>query len=496
MQNYTQLENQFKRIARVGHAQTFLSWDQSVMMPDGGAEPRAEALAELSLISHELMTSPQLADWIAGAAAESLNAEQKANLREMQRSWEQATCLPAALVEAQSLAASRCEHAWREQRKNNDWQGFLPNFEKVVHLTREEAAARLAASNGRFSSPYEALLDLYAAGDSESFVSEAFTALKEQLPELIQAIQAHQSSLPKADLSGAYPQSAQHQLSLHIMKVLGFDFGRGRLDISTHPFSTGVHGDHRITTRYDESEFVQAMMATVHETGHASYEAHLPEAWINQPVGDARSMSVHESQSLLYEKQVFLSAPFIQYLTPEIHRLFPHLASAPADHLLNAFKVVEPGLIRVHADEVTYPLHVILRYEIESDLINRKIEPRHLPDMWHEKMQTYLGLSTAGNDKDGCMQDIHWPSGAFGYFPSYTLGALNAAQLFAAIRRAIPDVDTALAQGDLSSIRGWLATNVWSKGSFLSTPELMTQATGETTNPAYFIDHIKARYLA
>lgn len=495
MQNYQKLENQSKRISRIGHAQTFLSWDQSVMMPPGGAESRAESMAELSLLMHELITAPQMREWFDGAQSETLQADQLANLREMNRKWKQATCIPAELVEAQSLAASKCEHAWRTQRKANDWKGFLPNFEAVVKLAREEAAARLNASEGQFTTPYEAMLDLYAEGDTEAFIAKAFAGLKQTLPELVQAIQERQKRLPAVSLTGHYPAEAQKKLSLKVMEVLGFNFDRGRLDVSTHPFSTGVHGDHRITTRFDESEFVQALMATVHETGHASYEAHLPAAWKEQPVGRARSMSLHESQSLLFEKQIFLSEPFIEFLTPEIHRHFPGVANLNAQTLLSALKVVEPGYIRVHADEVTYPLHVILRYEIESALINGHLEPKDMPDAWNEKMQHYLGLSTEGNYKDGCMQDIHWPSGSFGYFPSYTLGALNAAQIFAALQRAKPDLDSALRRGDLKPIRAWLQSHIWSKGSFLSSPDLMRQATGETTNAEHFIRHIQKRYL-
>ncbi|KEA61750.1 Thermostable carboxypeptidase 1 [Marinobacterium lacunae] len=495
MSAYHSLVNQFARLHKLSHASTFLSWDQQVMMPPGGAEGRAQALAELHQIHHELLTAEYLGDWFEGALQEGLSEDQQANLREMHRLWQQATCLQGDLVQAQSLAASRCEHAWREQRGNNDWAGFLPNFKEVVRLAREEAQARQAAAEGDFATPYDALLDLYSSGDTSASIAEVFDGLKAQLPGLIDEVIERQRRTPNVDLSGHYNIQEQQRLSHSVMEVLGFDFSKGRLDISSHPFSTGVRGDHRITTRYRESDFIEALMGTVHETGHASYEAGLPEAWAGQPAGEARSMSIHESQSLLFEKQLLLSKPFVRFLTPIIHQHFPTLKEVDHDQFWQAMSRVHRGFIRVEADEVTYPMHIVLRYEIESALINGEMEAEDIPDAWADKMQAYLGLDTHGNYKDGCLQDIHWPSGAFGYFPSYTLGALNAAQLFSAMHRDLPALDAHLREGNVSSLRQWLGSRIWSKGSFLSSKELITQATGEATNPDYFIRHIRNRYL-
>ena len=494
MKNYARLEKQFQRLSRLSHAETFLSWDQQVMMPPGGAEGRAEALAELSGLRHELLTAAMLGDCFEAARSESLSPDQQANLHEMRRHWKQAICLPADLVEARSLAASRCENDWRRQRSENDWDGFLPRFEHLVALVREEAHARLAASE-EAKTPYDALLELYAPGESNAFISEVFADLKQQLPPLIQTISDDQKTHPQVSLEGSYDLGAQQQLSRQVMRILGFDFNAGRLDVSTHPFSTGVRGDHRITTRYRGSDFLDALMATVHETGHASYEAGLPAEWSHQPLGQARSMSIHESQSLLFEKQLFLSPSFIQYLTPQLHEAFPALQTHDWRSLWSAMTRVQPDYIRVEADEVTYPMHIVLRYEIESDLINGKIEARDIPDLWNEKMLGYLGLSTEGDFRNGCLQDIHWPSGAFGYFPTYTLGALNAAQLFHAIRRDLPELDECLLSGDTVPLRRWLQTHIWSHGCRLSTPDLMQQATGETTSATYFLQHIRRRYL-
>ncbi|WP_027853192.1 carboxypeptidase M32 [Marinobacterium litorale] len=496
MSAYQSLVNQFARLNKLAHASTFLGWDQEVMMPPGGAENRAQAMAELHQLQHEMITAERMGDWFEEAAQESLSPDQQANLREMRRQWLQSSCLPSDLVQAQSLASSRCAHAWREQRKHNDWNGFLGNFRELVNLSRQEAQARQAAADGAFTTPYDALLDLYSSGDTSASIGQVFEGLKAQLPGLIDQVIERQQQRPAVDLTGQYPIGDQEQLGRTVMAVLGFDFGKGRLDISSHPFSTGVRGDHRITTRYQESGFIDSLMGIVHETGHASYEAGLPADWDGQPVGEARSMSIHESQSLLFEKQLLLSKPFVQYLTPLIKQHFPVLSEVTADQIWQSMAHVRRSLIRVEADEVTYPMHIVLRYEIESQLINGEMEAEDIPAAWAEKVQAYLGLDTTDNYADGCLQDIHWPSGAFGYFPSYTLGALNAAQFFAAMRRDITGLDEQLRAGDVSALRQWLADKVWSQGSFLSAQELMTRATGEATNPEYFINHIRQRYLA
>jgi len=322
-----------------------------------------------------------------------------------------------------------------------------------------------------------------------------FSGLKAQLPALIDEVIEHQRRRAPVDLSGHYEVQAQEALSRQMMTALGFDFRQGRLDVSSHPFSTGVHGDNRITTRYRQNDFIDPLLSTLHETGHASYEAGLPAQWCSLPVGKARSMSLHESQSLLFEKQLCLSKPFVEFLAPLARQHFPALQALSSERLWQAMTQVERGFIRVEADEVTYPMHVILRYEIESALINGEMEVEQIPDAWQQKMQQYLGLDTTGNYRDGCLQDIHWPSGAFGYFPSYTLGALNAAQLFAALQREVPELDDRLRAGDVAPLRQWLGERIWSKGSFLASQELMTQATGEATNPEHFIRHIRRRYL-
>ena len=492
--SYEQLKERFQKLAKISHAVTFLQWDQLVMMPPGGNESRSAAIAELSTLYHELLTTEEIADLLDEAASETVNDDLTRSLHEMRREHRQATCIPTDLVKAKSLAGSKCEHGWRQQRKDNDWASFLINFQEVVNLSRQEAEARQAADPGKHESPYDALLDLYCSGDSSEFISSVFTELREKLPPLLEAITDRQPPDPVIS-PGPFPVDHQRELNLKLMSRLGFNFDEGRLDESSHPFSTGDRGDHRITTRFREDEFLAALQATAHETGHACYEAGLPAKWDGLPIGTSRNMCIHESQSLLFEKHLFLSPPFLSSFTKAIHDHLPATTRYTAEDIRAACSYVQPSLIRVEADEVTYPLHVILRFECESALINGTLEAADLPEAWDEKMKSYLGLSTAGNFRDGCLQDIHWTDGSFGYFPSYTMGALNSAQLFAAVKRAFPQWQERISSGDIGFLHEWLHDNIWAKASSLYSQEIIERATGEQTNPKWFLDHIRERYL-
>jgi carboxypeptidase Taq len=280
------------------------------------------------------------------------------------------------------------------------------------------------------------------------------------------------------------------------MRLLGFDFEAGRLDVSTHPFSGGVPEDVRLTTRYREDDFLSSLMGTVHETGHARYEQGLPREWLGQPVSNARSMALHESQSLAFEMQLGRSRGFAGLLAPLVAEAFGAQPAFEAGNLHRLFTRVAPGLIRVDADEVTYPAHVILRYEIERALVEGEVEAEDIPALWDEKMAALLGVDTRGNFRDGPLQDVHWAEGAFGYFPCYTLGAMYAAQWFAALRRAVPDLDARVAAGELAPVFDWLREHIWLAASRYTTPELVRRASGETLNPAHFRAHLEARYLA
>lgn len=493
MDAFNQLVQHSKKISHFNHLAAICGWDQAAVMPAGGAQARSEAMAHLSVHIHSLHTQPQLAEWFDKAQNESLDDEQKATLRELKRHWQQANVLPEALVQAKSLAGSKCEHAWRTQRKNNDWVGFEKNWAEVVTLSQQEAQIRADATG---LTPYDAMLDLYEPGTTTQSLDAVFSDVKTWLPTLIDQVIEKQRAEEIIIPTGHYPAEKQKALGLEVMKLLQFDFEHGRLDESVHPFCGGVPTDVRITTRYNESEFIQSLMGIVHETGHARYEQGLPKHLAGTPAGEARSMGIHESQSLFFEMQMGRSEPFIEHLATLAARYF----SGSEDKVFaqaNFQKIytrAEKGFIRVDADELTYPAHVILRYEIERDLINGHIKHTDVPELWDQKMQAYLGLSTQGNNQNGCMQDIHWTDGAFGYFPSYTLGAMYAAQFMAAMKKTV-DVDAAIRSGDLSPIFTWLADNIWRKGSLLTTDELVKQATGDVLNAQYFQDHLKHRYL-
>jgi len=484
-----------KKVSHYSHLASICGWDQAAVMPSGGAEARAGAMAELNVHIHQLMTKPELADWIAEAEQEALSGEQTSILREFKRQYRNANVLPSDLVEAKSLAGAKCEHAWRTQRKENDWQGFEKNWAEVVNLSQQEAQIRAAAAG---TSAYDAMLDLYEPDTTTEQLDVVFSDVKAWLPDLVNQVIEKQGSQSLVLPAGHYPSSQQKLLGQEVMRLLQFDFNHGRLDESVHPFCGGVPTDVRITTRYNEAEFVQSLMGIVHETGHARYEQGLPKSLAGLSAGEARSMGIHESQSLFFEMQVGRSAEFIDHLARLAGQYFADDSQAAtlfsAQNFQRLYTQVEKGYIRVDADELTYPAHVILRYEIERDLINGKISHRDVPELWDAKMQASLNLSTQGNFQNGCMQDIHWTDGAFGYFPSYTLGAMYAAQFMAAMKKTV-DVESAIRSGDLSPIFSWLSENIWSKGSLMSTDELVKSATGETLNAAHFQAHLRSRYL-
>ncbi|WP_288842274.1 carboxypeptidase M32 [uncultured Deefgea sp.] len=490
---YQQLVTIFTRLYRYEHLAAMVGWDQAVMMPPEGNEARGAAMAELDVLMHRTLTDTTLAELLAAASREPLSDAEQVSLREMQRQWQLANLLPASLIEAKTLAGSKCSHAWRTQRANNDWDGFLANFRSVVSLAREEG---ILLSHQTGLSPYESLLNKYEPGMTCAELDRIFADVKSWLPALIQQAMAKQATETRITATGPFAIEAQRALGVEVMALLGFNFAAGRLDVSHHPFCGGVAEDVRITTRYTEADFSQSLMGIVHETGHARYEQNLPHATRHLPVGRARSMGIHESQSLAFEMQLGRNPAFLALITPLIEQhLGPQAAFTPAN-LAQIYTQVQPDFIRVDADELTYPAHVILRYEIERALINGEIEPDDVPALWDQKMQAYLGVDTTGNFKNGCMQDIHWTDGSFGYFPSYTLGAMYAAQYFATLRRLYPDLDQRIGEGDLAPIFTWLNTHIWQQASQLETDQLIRSATGEPLNPVYFRQHLEQRYLA
>ena len=495
MTAYQELERRHARISAIGDALGILGWDTQTIMPEGANDSRAEQTATLSVIAHELATDPRIADLLAEAETDSsLDAWQRANLREMRRHHIQSTAIPADLVEATSKAVSVCEMTWRAARAESDFAKLLPSLTEVLARVREGAEA-LGSVMG--ISPYDALLDSHDPGARAERIDALFADLSSFLPDLIGRVLDRQAAAPAAvDPQGPFPVEKQRELGVRMMERLGFDFSRGRLDVSLHPFCGGATGDVRITTRYDEANFTDALMGILHETGHALYEQNRPRAWLGQPVGQSRGMAVHESQSLLMEMQACRSPEFITWLAPVVREAFGGEGPAwEADNLRRLYSRVERGFIRVNADEVTYPAHIILRYRLEKALIAGDLTLPDLPGAWNDGMAELVGV-VPPDDRLGCLQDIHWPGGGWGYFPSYTLGAMTAAQLFDAARNADPEIVPALSSGEFAPLVAWLRVNVHETGCFhASGDELLTAATGRPLDSSVFKRHLEQRYL-
>jgi len=492
---YKTLEARFARLGAVQDATAMLQWDSATLMPAGGAASRAEQLATLKVVCHEILTDPAMADLVAGAEAQNdLDQWQRANLAEMERLRLHATAVPADLVAALSKACSACEMRWREARPAGDFAAVLPELRHVLELVREVAAAKAAPLG---TSPYEALLDEYEPGGSTAAIDRLFGELAAMLPGLIdRALERQARRPPPPPLPGPFPVEAQRRVGMQLMERLGFDFKHGRLDVSLHPFCGGTPDDVRLTTRYDEADFGRALMGVLHETGHALYERGLPEAWRRQPVGNARGMSIHESQSLLVEMQACRSREFMEFAAPLLRKAFHGVGPAwEAENLYRLNTRVARSLIRVDADEVTYPAHVILRYRLERAMIAGELAPEDLPAAWNEAMLGLIGIAPA-SDREGCLQDIHWYDGAWGYFPTYTLGAMTAAQLFDAAKRAEPRILPGIAHGNFAPLLAWLREHVHQKGSRYSTAEIVTQATGRPLDANTYERHLEARYVA
>ena len=491
--SYAKLDAHCRALGALEHALSILGTDEATNMAPGGGESRAEAMATLSGMYHRQATEGHVRDWIEAAKTEALEPEQKIALGELERSYINMTCLPSDFVERKMHTSMRSEQLWRSARPKGDWQAFAPALESVVSMMREEAVMRAEVLG---LAPYDALMEQFDPGNRTAQITPVFAELKAFLVDFLPAALAVQeerlAKRPLKALSGNYPVEHQKALGIAMMKAVGFDMNHGSLSVSDHPFCGGVPSDVRMTTRYRTDEFLSALMGILHETGHGLYEQNLPKDWAHWPSGKARGMSIHESQSLFVEKQIGRNPAFWRFALPLVDT---HLQENwTMEDLLPHVHLIKRGKIRVDADEVTYPLHVIVRYELEQELLAGSLEVRDLPEAWDAKMQASLGIATLDDPRNGPMQDVHWPSGSFGYFPSYTLGALMAAQQWAAILRINPEVERQIAEGDFSQVNEWRRDNIWSKASAASTPEILRQATGEDLNPAHFIAHLQARY--
>jgi carboxypeptidase Taq len=491
--HYAALEDRFRRISGVDGALAILDWDTAVVMPRKAAAERGEQLAVLKRVAHELLTHPETGEQLAGAEAEAdLDPWQRANLREMRRRYRHAHALEPALVEAMARATTACEMTWREARAAADFAALAPRLAEVVRLVREAAGVTGAALG---LSPYDALLDAHQPDLRDAEVVALFDRLAAALPPLLEAVLARQAAAPEPlRPSGPFPAARQKELGKTLMTRLGFDFEAGRLDESAHPFCGGTPSDIRITTRYREDELVSALMGVLHETGHALYEAGLPERWRGQPVGGQRGMAVHEGQSLLMEMQACRSPAFVGFLAGQLRATFGEDPAFAPENLLRLYTRVERGFIRVDADEVTYPLHVVLRHRLERLLVAGDLEVADLPGAWNEGMRELVGV-TPPDDRLGCLQDIHWPVGGFGYFPCYTLGALLAAQLFRAAQAQVPGLLDAIGQGDFVPLLAWLREHVHGQGAMPSFRDLVESASGGPLATEPFLAHLEGRYL-
>ncbi|MCF3947426.1 carboxypeptidase M32 [Acidiphilium sp. AL] len=491
---YDRLTRRFARMATVEEAVAMLGWDEAAVMPDGGAEARADQLATLSGIAHGMLVEPEVAaDLAVAEAAPPADDAARRNLALMRRAHRQATAVPGELVEALARQSSTCEKIWRAARKAGDFAMVAGPLGELLALVRVQASA-LGAAFGL--APYDALIDQHQQGVLAGEIAPVFARYEAFLREALPRAEALQAKRDAA-LPGAAPfaESVQEALCRRLAAEAGLDFAQARLDRSTHPFCGGTPSDIRITTRYDEADFCSALMGVLHETGHALYEAGLPRGFARQPVGFAAGMAAHESQSLIVEMQAARSDAYLGFLGPMLAEAFGQDAADFSLPRLSArLRHVTRSCIRVEADELTYPAHVILRFRLEAAMIAGDLAVADLPEAWNQGMRDLLGI-TPPDDARGCLQDIHWYCGTFGYFPSYTLGAMAAAQLMAAARRAVPDLDLALARGDFSPLLGWLRANVHAHGARFGFNELLRQATGKMLDPADFEAHLAARYL-
>jgi carboxypeptidase Taq len=491
---YEQLEQEFRRLHAFRGALSLLRWDAAVMMPRGSADVRGEQLAALETEHHALLTTPKVARLIerAEAAASQLDDWPRANLREMRRQRDHAIATPPSLIARLAKATARAEVFWVEARKANDFKLLAPHLEEVVHLVRDKAAL---LGQARGLAPYDALVDGFTPGISTADIDTIFKALSRKLPGLIHEaieVQADRAPLPWA---GKFSVSRQRLLSLDVLKALGFPFDRGRLDESEHPFTEGVPGDIRVTTRFDPADPFSGLLGAVHETGHAMYDLGLPQQWRDQPVGRDRGLALEESQSLLLEMNLCRSRSFVAYLKPLLEKYLQ--VSGPEwseENLYRHLVRVKRSLIRMDADELTYPVHIMLRYELEKKILEGSLPVADLPEAWNANIEQRLGIRPA-SDVEGCLQDIHWAVGHFGYFPSYALGAVIAGQLNEALRAERPGLDAEIAAGQFGGVMDWLRDNVHGVGARLPVQELIKQATGKPLTAAAYLRYLEAKYL-
>ena len=489
---YKELTNHLQDIQRLNGALALLGWDQEVTMPPRGARNRAGQRAALAGVVHERLTDPELGILLSEAAEDpDLDAGWRANVRETTRLRERAIRLPESLVRDIAEAAALAQPEWVQARRDDDWSRFAVHLDRIVRLKRLEAVELDLGEE-----PYDALLDEFEPGARTTELLPVFTTLRASLTDLMSRLDTNPR--PTDDLgSGPFPSVRQDALSRDVLAAIGYQFESGRLDVSAHPFTESMGpGDVRITTSYAEHDVLTGLWSSLHEGGHALYEQGLPEELRNTPAGQSVSLGIHESQSRLWENHVGRGRPFCTWLAPRLAATFPdRLGDLDADRLYRASNVVRPTPIRIEADEVTYNLHIILRFGIERALIAGDLDVAGVPDMWRSEARELLGL-TITDDRTGPLQDIHWCLGALGYFPTYTLGNLYAAMFWNAARDDLPDLDQQLAAGDYRPLLAWLRKKIHTRGSILSARDICRNVTGHDLRVDDFVAYLNTKFDA
>jgi carboxypeptidase Taq len=495
MKHYQELENICSRINILGNAGSILAWDVAVNIPANSIETRAEQMSILQIISHELLISNKLGDCLSNIDVTTLNQWQQKNVALVTKSRDLALLLDPSLITSFTKATSISEMKWRDARKNNDYQSYMPYLSEVVKLTKEitmPKAEKLGCSL------YDALIDNYEPNLSSAKIDPIFAKLELFLKDFIPEVINHQKKQNYDVTSNKLEISDDIQFSIgkKFMDLLGFDFTRGRIDLSTHPQCGGYRDDTRITTRFDKHDLISGLMGVIHETGHALYIQNLPDEMKNQPVGSYIGMAMHESQSLIMEMQVARSKEFLHFASKKIKEITGYnVDEFEASNLFKKVNKVHPDFIRVDADEVTYPAHIIMRYKIEKQIIEGNLDLKDLPEIWELELEKILGIKPTTNQL-GCLQDMHWPSGLFGYFPSYTIGSIMSASFFDSAKSKIPSLMKDIESGNFSKLVGWLNENIHSQGLLYYSEELLQKVTNSELNVDLYINYLKNKFLA
>jgi carboxypeptidase Taq len=486
---FEQLEEELKPIQNLQYINGLLGWDKEVIMPEKGQQARIHQQSTLSKLQHRLVTSDKIDTLLDEINRGNLSKRQKAILREFEREKKKADEVPEDLMEKISEKSSETVEVWREDREEDRFDRFAENLQELVELKRE-----YAYQIDPDKEPYQVLFKDYEPFLEFETMEEILETLKQELVPLIDDIKDSDADITTDAFEGDFTQEKQEKINESIARDLGFPEESGRIDVSTHPFTSGNTFDTRITTRYNPEDLSESILPTVHETGHALYQLGLPEDEYNSPVGEARDLSVHESQSRLWENHVGRSKAFWKYMLPKVEEEFPEVEGTSLQDCYESInQVYEDNLIRVNADELTYHLHIIIRFEIERALVNGDIEVEDLPEVWNEKMEQYLGI-TPDNHKEGVMQDIHWAWGDFGYFPTYTLGSVLAAQIYDTAEEEVDDVDEKIEEGDFEPLLDWLRENIHKHGKLYETEELVKKATGQEPTPEPFLEYVEEKY--